>query len=519
MTEHGPEEGGSGKVRARAAGWTALLGVLLFTLPGLLSLQDFFYADDWPLLAHYGTLPLSRLGQCFSPAVVWFYRPLQALHLCLFYHAFGLEPLPYNVVLIALHLACCAAAFYFLWGLTGRPSLAAGTVVVFAGLWITSENLVWKCNLNTKLWALVTLLACAAFDSYLRTGRERARWSTYALAALNFLTKESAVNLVLLLGLVWLYREGTAAQLRSDAWRGFLRRGARLLGPVVLLTAAYVAVHRALVHDVYGGLERFYRLVSPGGACLDLLYAYQRPLFGVAPEAQLLPGLPWLPDLATVFVERVGVLLPLLLLLSWRWRDRVLLFGTVWFAEAFLPVILVVSFDAVRQYFLPTLGLALAAARLGERAWRAAARWRGLRGSVGRALLVAGTACFAMAHLSTTLLHRDFERAGAARVERAYTFLAAQRGSVAPGTLVLVRGAGLFTLGVGARELVRMALDDPSADGVAEGEAVPPPPEDRPPPSQAYELDLQAASLRLKPISVAAAQACRAPRFAPPGGR
>jgi len=433
----------------------------LLSLPYLSSLGSFFASDDWILLYHQGRKPPLDLAAHFSPHVVWFYRPLQAIHLSVLYHAFGLDPLPYNLNLLALHLGVCALVYLLAAELTGRRWFAAGVAAVFAGLWFYVDVVTWKSNLNTLHSALATLGACLAFARYLRGGARGWLILTWVLSVVGFIAKEMAVNVPLLLVLVWaLCREGSPAPR--------LRDGARVLAPVALAAGVYVLAHERWVENIYPS-QPGYDFVNPIQAVIQSLFIYNHTLLAFYRDPVLLPQVPRLQAAVHALTAQFLLLPFLLLWASHRKRDPLLWFGTAWMLAAFLPAVFLTGFHSSRYYYLPAFGAALILVRLFEMAWGAASR--SPRRGVAMAAVALFSAYFMAANAMTTLavLNADLAESDGAR--RIYEVLRSERERVDDGAFIILRNAPphYFYGGYGAPEMARFALDDSSADAAVEG--------------------------------------------------
>jgi len=84
--------------------WLPLAIGALLSLPYLVAAPGFFYTDDWVHLRYNAAIPPWAVWRYFSPRVVWFYRPLQAMQFGWLYHAVGLHPLAFNLSLWVMHL-------------------------------------------------------------------------------------------------------------------------------------------------------------------------------------------------------------------------------------------------------------------------------------------------------------------------------------------------------------------------------------------------------------------------------
>jgi hypothetical protein len=477
----------------RNAAVLAALASLLLTLVYLPGLHSFFSNDDWALVYYYGQVQPARFWEYFSPVVIWFYRPLQAMQFGLFYHWFGLNEVPFNLSLIVMHLTVCWLSFLLLRDVTRRPMLAAGAVSLFAGLWIYLDILIWKANFNSAQWAILTLASCVAFTRYLRTGKNGWRLASYAFCFANLFTKESAVSTPILLLLIWACLEWTPEQLRPAAWPALLRRSLFLLGPAIAIVIVYIVLH-GQVEDIYSSVQKpDYSFVDPGQALRHILVAYNHTLISFRADPVLLPMVPGLRQVVLTLVQdRYAVpinLVPVVLaigVLAWRKGDRLLAFGMGWILISFLPMIFLRSFHASRFYYLPALGGALVMARLLELAWTAADRFRDGPRSAVRVGVLTFAAYLLVANVATTLNLVLADRDQSAKSRGVHELLLSQRGQVEPGALVVLRNAPdtFFNGGLGAPEMARLALNDRTVDAVIDGQ---------------HMEDARVAELRAKP--------------------
>lgn len=452
--------------------WLALGISLFLSLPYLIAVQDFFASDDWAHLNFNQGIPPWQVWRYFSPRVVWFYRPLQALQFGWLYHTAGLHPLAYNLCLWIMHLGVCVLVFVLVSHLTCRPT-ALLTTALFAGQWVYIDVMLWRSNFNTLHWALLTLGLCVLFLRYLESRRLSQLAGVYALFLISFFAKESAVNAVLLLGALWWWHAGKEAEPPSF-WRR-LYAGARLLGPFALLTGIYAGLHGRVVHDVYRGYTTLnYHFVAPPQAVRQTLFAYNHLLMAFYNDPVVLPLLPPLQAALRYWVEHILLLPIVLAAVAWRGRDRLLGFGLLWILVSLAPVVWLSEFHTSRFYYLPAVGSALILARGAQWGWRCSGAPRSAVRPLRLALPI-GFAYLLLANLSLVTLFCLHDREDSQRIVAAFQALQAHVGRVPPGSLVVVRNmpASCFVHGTGLPDMVRMALKDQTAQGVLDGQRMP----------------------------------------------
>jgi hypothetical protein len=338
---------------------------------------------------------------------------------------------------------------------------------------------------------------------------------------LDFIAKEQAVCAPLLLGALWWWRqlapgnprlpgdrEGTKrATLRDRLWEG-----ARLIGPAGVLTLAFVWAHAHLIHDIYQGYGRlYYRLVPPGEALRQTLFAFNHVLLSFHRDPVVLPLAP--PVLRAVrFVVEHFLALPLLLgALAWWRRDRTLGLGIVWVFSSLVPVAWLLGAHTARFYYLPAFGSALILAHGAQCCWRAAVSReeraaRPQQRSLARCSrmgLVLSLIYVLIVNVSMITLSSLRYRDDSDLILAAFSVLREQAPRVPRGSLVVMRNlpASCFVKGAGLPDMVRIALRDRTAHSVLEGQILPYEWLDRlhQIPSQ-YLMDFSQHPLALRPI-------------------
>jgi tetratricopeptide (TPR) repeat protein len=174
----------------------------------------FVWDDDLHLTANphiVGPLGLKQIWT--TPEANYF--PLVLSHLWVLHRIFGLDPLPYHLMSVALHAGCAL----LLW--RALRELAVPGALLGATIWalhpVQAESVAWISELKNTQSALFYLLGLLAFLRWLRTPAprriDRCYGGALACAVLAILSKSSTVMLPVVLGLCWWWRE------RDWQWR------------------------------------------------------------------------------------------------------------------------------------------------------------------------------------------------------------------------------------------------------------------------------------------------------------
>ncbi|MDH3726416.1 MAG: DUF2029 domain-containing protein, partial [Myxococcales bacterium] len=351
--------------------WLILLGLLavLVFIPGL---SDEFTWDDNGLIRtnenvqrpeHYREALTTHFWNVSENAVEanetynHLYRPIVTLAYITQYRLFGLHAMGYRMVSLALHVLCCALAFFWLARRlpTGneRHRLVAISlgVAVFAFHPSRVEAVTWISG-STELWmCALVLLGALAFDS-------NRNWLAGILLAFALFAKESAVI--------------AAPLLLADR---FLVHGGRNRAASVALTAPVVAalIARVWIVDVDLPSGEAHNAVSRALASFGL-YAQQvvapwnptafpgMRIYSCDAGESLLAG--WLAGGVLVVVATTALGIAAVR----RNAGRPVLADALWLTVPLLPVVNLLdlgsrNLTADRFLYLPMLGVAAISAR------------------------------------------------------------------------------------------------------------------------------------------------------------
>ena len=368
-----------------ALGLLLVLGVVLAYQPAWNA--GFIWDDDYHLTQNPCVVgPLGFKAIWTSSAAV--YYPLVLASFWLQHAIWGLRPLPYHLVTLALHAGCAI----LLWRVLERLKVRGAWLG--AGLWalhpVQAESVAWITELKNTQSCLFYLLAILCFLRWRTAGASDRSGRAYGLgllcALLAILSKTSTVMLPVVLGLCWWWLDG------RWRWHNTLK-----LAPFLLISglAAAWTIREQEFHSGALGADWAQtwteRLIIAGND----VWFYLAKLFWPHPLIFIYPR--W-----SVHASRVAEYVPAaaaLVLLAVLWRNRQgwtrpFLFAYAYFLVSLFPVLgffnvyfFRYSFVADHFQYLASAGpLALVAAGIstaGERrgAWNARVK-AALRGAI-----------------------------------------------------------------------------------------------------------------------------------------
>ncbi len=189
------------------------IALLLTLLP---SLDLGFVSDDYGHLVEAARLPITS-------STDGLHRPLRNILFRLAYAAFGLNPAPYHLAMIVLHLALSALLYRFVLLLNRGHNAALVTVALFGFFPRSHQSLFWLAAAQDTVVAICAIVACSSLLCFRRQGGP----GNYLLALVSFAValgfKETAIAIFPLLVLLELtVNEGTATSLLRDGWKIYL---------------------------------------------------------------------------------------------------------------------------------------------------------------------------------------------------------------------------------------------------------------------------------------------------------
>jgi tetratricopeptide (TPR) repeat protein len=290
----------------------------------------------------------------FTTPVNGTYVPLPLLSLALDYHFFKLDPRPYHIHNLILHIICVILVFYVMRMLGLNPLFAAMVALFFGIHPMRVESVAWVTERKDLLFSLFYLASLLCWVIYNKNDQRKPTF--YILTLLFFIlslfSKIQAVTLPLSLLLIdyFLKRPLRPALLMEKVPHFALSLGFGLAGVFILEKTGSLDINLA-----YSLTERIF--FGSHSLCLYLVkLVWPHPLSIVYPYP-VLPGnpLPWTYYLSPVLILILGILIYIL-----RKKHPYALFGSLFFLFNIMFMLQILgagtAFQADRFTYIPYLG-------------------------------------------------------------------------------------------------------------------------------------------------------------------
>lgn len=353
-----------------------------------------------PAVAHFdvGALLSRPLWAFYSPETelaVGYWRPASSLLLAATYALAGPTPLAFHLLVLALHLAACGAAWALARRIGRSDAVGFAVALLFAVHPVHVESVAWISAVGDPAFGLCALLALERHLAWREAGSRGSPWVAGALLLAGLAAKELAAG-------------GIVAVLVLDVALGHKPRGWRAYAPYAAAFAAYVAARMLVFQSPWAGFDR---TTTEFGVSATRLLLLRAEILGsglrfAAWPTDLRLFHPFAPDAA-----RAGLALPLALLAAWAvlcvvlaWRRERALCAAALLVLA--PLVVVVgrvgalgTFPFSERYlYVAVFGIALLAVL-------AARRW--LPSPIGVALLAVATVAGGIATHAQARTWRD----------------------------------------------------------------------------------------------------------------
>jgi len=325
--------------------------------------EHFFFADDWDWLYRADLLTLKEQFW-LVPRYPYNDRPIGALVVRVMYRIFGLNPVPFHVLCLGLHLANMTLLLAVARRILSSWWVSAATALAF-GVWSAAvAGATWIADIFDVLGCAWVLLATLTFLSK----RPVVRASSVLFYILAARTKEATLGLpAVLLVLVllkwrsqsWLQPAFDRLSERSgDEAGGAKRAPLTSLLPHISVALFLTVVYVPIMIEHQKNPDVTYRMeISPKTFVDGLFYYFSRLMYGG----------PWPIGRLIRWTIAIAALLA-----GVAWRPRAALLGLAGFVIYLGPVIFMARQRDAIYLYMPTAFLSLA---FGAAAEAVAARW------------------------------------------------------------------------------------------------------------------------------------------------
>jgi protein O-mannosyl-transferase len=295
-----------------------------------------------------------NIKEIFSSFYMGNYQPLAILSYSLEYKFFKLNPTPYHITNLAIHLFNCILVFWFIYLLSQSIPIAFITALFFGIHPLHVESVAWVAQRKDVLYGMFFLGALISYLYYLRKQYSR---DFYFLSLLLFicslLSKSMAVTLPLALLLCDYYR--------GRPW-GKKMLGEKAVFFIFSLTFAVIAVFSqlgagairteavpSLIRGILVGFfaMQFYLMKLFVPYKLSCIYPYSNTSIAT---------LPWFFYLAPLITATSAAAL----IYSRKYAKKEI-FGSLFFLCTLLPVLQIIPFSnalaADRHTYIPSIGI------------------------------------------------------------------------------------------------------------------------------------------------------------------
>ncbi|MCF8365923.1 MAG: tetratricopeptide repeat protein [Bacteroidales bacterium] len=186
-------------------GWFYLAGILVLTVivysnsinnNFIYQFDDDLYITNNPDIK---SLTTESIGKVFTNSYVGLYLPMTMLSYMVEYSLFELNPAPYHVTNLILHLACIILAFFLIYKIKPNIYIASVVAFVFALHPLHVESVSWISERKDVLYAVFYLAGLITYLNFTIKRSLKNYFLTLLLFILSLLSKTVAVSFPLIL--------------------------------------------------------------------------------------------------------------------------------------------------------------------------------------------------------------------------------------------------------------------------------------------------------------------------------
>ena len=149
-----------------------------------------------PAIQH---LSLPGITKLFTTTFVSTYVPVTMVSFAAEYHFSGINPFPYHVTNLVLHIFNCILVFFFIYAVSGNIAVAFITALFFGVHPLRVESVAWVSERKDVLYGFFFLAALLTYIRSRESGKRAWYWTALTFFILSLLSKPAAVSFPLVL--------------------------------------------------------------------------------------------------------------------------------------------------------------------------------------------------------------------------------------------------------------------------------------------------------------------------------
>ena len=313
-------------------------------------------------------MSLQGLKQAFTSFSLGNYHPLVILSYSWEHFFFGLNPLPYHVINIILHLINCVLVFVFMLSMTRSVPVASIVGLLFGIHPIHVESVAWISERKDLLFTLFYTGGLLSYLAYVRERHSKFYFYTLALFLMSLLSKVMAISFPIVLFLIDYYMDRRQISRIIKEKIPFLVLSF-IFGMIAIFSQQH-AMHSNMLYSLFRGIFVasygliFYLVKMVLPINLSALYPYPGGTEAFLPFQFILAP--------------IGVIILAALVNYSRKFTRIVFFGTAFYlitlfpALQFIPVGHAIAAD--RYTYVPLIGIFFILATFLVRMWETTIR-------------------------------------------------------------------------------------------------------------------------------------------------
>jgi hypothetical protein len=353
--------------------------VLLPILAYSRGLTNLFTAETYDWLSW---IAFPNVSTWYTEYLGYQFRPLRFLILCPIWQLFGLNPVPYRLLDLFLHIGCSVLVFFLAWIVSKRSAVGFVSGLAFSMYPRHHEVVAFVAAFYSPM-TLFGLIAFCSFMLFLKCRKP----TLYVLSLLSFLFALLSCEVVVtLLPLMYIAEVLTIMPAYNCGWFKYLfsyRTLKKYIPFVALVMLDAVIILSTKISTKLSSASPSYHFTGLGIRSIKDFASYV--VYLVYPQIRLRT---LDMNIVAIATSLIAVVILLLLLLK---GSKLIRLGVLWMVVTIAPFVLLVPFGNQERYFyLPAVGYSLVLGACAVELWDRLERSGILVGRIVAVLLLVG---------------------------------------------------------------------------------------------------------------------------------